>query len=235
MAGVAANELPSRVIADICFVGRGGGAVKALDGFKKGHHTVPDEANATTNGFLAKICERELAEEAEKLFQSVRASLGYKRKDVSLTVASPAAVLTAKDFTVEISYALEANDPARYAITTFLRSLRSEAVARADGFSQTFAGRFSEISFTLKKAAKVEAVIDVIEALDGEGGLAVNYPSDYRECMIGVEGVDAEVRCTGGSLEIVFPRAGAPVELIDGFAAVRGAFQINKVLAGLIG
>lgn len=235
MAGVAADELPSRVIAEICFVGRGGGAIRALDGFKKGHHTVPDEANATTNGFLAKICERELAGESEKLFQDVRAHLGYKRRDVSLTVASPAAVLTAKDFAVEISYALEANDPARYAVTTLLRGLRSGAMARAEAFSRTFAGRFSELSFTLRKAAKVEAVIDVIEALDGEGGLAVNYPSDCRECTIGVAGVDAEVRCTGGSLEIVFPRAGAPAELIDGFAAVRGAFQINKVLAGLIG
>ncbi|MEY4939616.1 MAG: hypothetical protein RIQ93_1351, partial [Verrucomicrobiota bacterium] len=87
----------------------------------------------------------------------------------------------------------------------------------------------------LDKGAKVEAVIDVIEALDGEGGLAVNYPSDYRDCVIQVEGVDAEVRCTGATLEIVFPRAGAPVELIDGFAAVRGAFQISKILAGLIG
>ena len=216
-------------------VGRGSGLVKTLGGFRKAHHTVPDAVNAATTAFLGKLCAGDLAEEGEKFFQAAKGALGYKRAQLTLEVASPTAVLTAKDFTVEISYALEANEPARYAITTFLRGLRSEAVARAEGFSQTFAGRFSEISFTLKKAAKVEAVIDVIEALDGEGGLAVNYPSDYRECMIGVEGVDAEVRCTGGSLEIVFPRAGAPVELIDGFAAVRGAFQINKVLAGLIG
>jgi hypothetical protein len=232
---VADEEIPSRVIADISFVGRGGGAVKTLDGFKKGHHSVPDAANATTNGFLAKICERELAENAEKLFQDARAELGYKRKDISLSVASPAAVLVARDFTVEIGYALEESDPARYAVTTVLRGLGDPALARTEGFSRVFAGRFAEISFTLQKAAKVEAVIDVIEALEGEGGLGVTYPSDCRDCVIEVEGVDAQVRCTGVSLELVFPRAGAPAELIDGFAAVRGAFQISKALAGLVG
>ncbi len=74
----------------------------------------------------------------------------------------------------------------------------------------------------------------MIEALDGEGGLTVSYPSDCRECVIRVEGVDAVVRCSGGTLEMVFPRAGAPNELMAGFAAVRGAFAVSRVLAGLL-
>jgi len=41
----------------------------------------------------------------------VRAGLGYKRKDISLSVASPLAALAAKDFTVEIFYALEEAEP----------------------------------------------------------------------------------------------------------------------------
>ena len=53
--------------------------------------------------------------------------------------------------------------------------------------------------------------------------------------VIDDDGVEAEVRCTGASLEIVFPRSGAPGELIEAFAAVRGAFAISKVLGGLIG
>ncbi len=232
---MASGELPSRVVADISFVGRTGGQVKTLAGFKKGHHSVPDAANATTNGFLGKICDTELADEAEKLFQDVRVGLGYKRRDVVLSVTSPQAALTAKDFLVEIVYALEEREPARYTVTTSLRGLRDEQLARSEPFSRVFSGTFSEISFALKKGARVEAVIDAIEALDGEGGLGVRFPSDYHECTVSVEGVDAEVRCTGVTLEMVFPRSGAPAELIDGFTAVRDAFQITKVLAGLIG
>jgi hypothetical protein len=230
-----ADEIPSRVIASIAFVGRSGGQVKALAGFKKGHHTLPDAANAVTNAFLGKICEAELAEEAERLFQEVRAGLGYKRKDLALSVTSPVANLTAKDFAVEMAYALEESDATRYAVTTTLRELRDTEVAQRAEFSRIFAGRFTEISLALKKGARVEAVIDAIEALEGEGGMSVHYPSDCRECMIRVEGVDAEVHCTGGALEIVFPRGGAPMELMVAFAAVREAFRISKALAGLIG
>ncbi len=228
------GELPSSVVAGIAFIGRGGGTVKTLGGFKKSHHTLPDAANAATNAFLGKICAGELAAEAETMFQAVRAGLGYKRKEVALSIASPTAVLTAKDFVVEIVYALEAAAPVRYAVTTTLRELRSAALARTGEFSAVFARKFSEISFALKRGAQVEAVIDAIEGLE-DSGLAVSYPSDCRECEIGVAGVDARVRCTADSLEVVFPRTSSPGELIEAFAAVRGAFAINRTLAGLIG
>jgi hypothetical protein len=229
------GELPSSIIADISFIGRGGGLVKALGGFKKGHHTLPDAANAATNAFLGKICAAELAGQAEKLFQAVRAGLGYKRREVSLSVASPAAVLAAKDFTVEIGYALEEAAPERYAVTQVLRGLRSAALAQTTEFAAIFTGMFAEVSFALKKGARVEAVIDVIEALDDGAGLAVSYPSDCRECVIRVAEVAAQVRCTAAALEIVFPRAGAPGELMAAFAEVRAAFGVNRELAGLIG
>ncbi|MES2693801.1 MAG: hypothetical protein V4773_10040, partial [Verrucomicrobiota bacterium] len=187
------------------------------------------------NAFLGKICGGELGEEAEALFQAVRTGLAYKRKDISLNVSAPAATLAAKDFQVEIVYALEESDPARYAITTTMRELRDLDVARGEAFAGIFGAKFAEISFALKKGARVEAVIDAIEALEGEGGISVQYPSDYRDCTISVEGVDAVVRCTGGEIEMIFPRSGGPAELLDGFLAVREAFQISKGLAGLMG
>lgn len=231
-----ASPLPSEIIAGISFIGGGaGGAVKSLGGFKKSHHTVPDAVNATTQAFLGKLCASELAEEAEALFQSVRTGLAYKRKDIALSLTPPGAVLTAKDFTVELLYALESADPARYAVTQTLHSLRNGDLAHTEEFTAIFAGRFGEISFGLKKGARVEAVIDLIEALDGEGGMTVTYPADCRECVISVEDVDAQVRCTGATLDIVFARAGAPGELMAAFAQVRAAFGVSRELAGMLG
>jgi hypothetical protein len=227
--------LPSSIVAGISFIGRAGGLVKTLDGFKKKHHTLPDGVNAATNAFLGKICAGELMVQAEKLFQAVRIGLDYKRKDMSLNVASPCAALAAKDFTVEIFYALEASAPARYAVITTLHDLKNAELARTEEFARIFAGMFSELSFALKKGASVEAMIDVIEALDRKGGIEVSYPSDCRECVVSVKGVDAQVRCSGAALEIVFPRAGSPRELMEGFAAVRGAFSVSRELAGMIG
>ncbi len=229
------GALPSAIIAGISFIGRSHGAVKQLAGFRKGHHTLPDAANAATNAFLGKICAGELGAQAEALFQKVRAGLGYKRKDVSLTLTPPLAVLAAKDFTVEIAYALEETAPTRYAVTQTLHSLRNGDLAQTEEFAAIFPAAFTEISFGLKKGAQVEAVIDAIEALEGENGLAVDYPAGCRECQIRVTGVDAQVRCTGGTLDIVFPRASSPRELLAEFAAVRGAFAVSPALAGMIG
>jgi hypothetical protein len=231
---MSADDLPSRVVAGISFVGRRDGWVKELGGFKKGHHTLPDAANATTNAFLGKICATELADEAEKLFQEVRTGLGYKRPQIALSVPSPLAILGGKDFSVELFYALEEREPARYTATTTLRGLMNVKLTRTQEFARIFAGRFTEISFALKKGAKVEAVIDAVEELELGDGLTVTYPSDYRDCTITVEGVDATVRCAGAALEVVFPKAGGPAELIEQFAAVRAAFRISKGLSGLI-
>jgi len=87
-------------------------------------------------------------------------------------------------------------------------------------------------------------VIDAVEALDdaGSGGravdraapLRVSYPSDYSYCEIAVEGVAACVRCTGASVDLLFPKAGSPLELLREFAAVRAAFQLSKELGALL-
>lgn len=224
----------SSVIADVAFIGRGGGAIKTLSGFKKGHHTLPDAANAATAAFLGKVCETELADEAEVLFRAIRHALNYKRRDLSLTRSPSLATLQAKDFELEIRYALDERSPENFEVTTTLTRLDDVELARTPSFDQVFAGKFSEISFTFGKGARVEAVIDALESLESTNGLSVDYPSDYRECVIHVANVDAEVRCTGAALSLIFPRSSSPAELIDGFAAVREAFQISKVLAGLI-
>lgn len=227
---------PHKYVSRISLVGRSRGTVKSLAGFKKQQHTVPDAVNAATTAFLGKLCAGELAAEGEQLFQRTKAALGYKRADLALEVISPNAVLTAKDFTLEIAYALETGDPASYGITRTLHSLRSgELVGQAE-FNELFGAMFSGITFILAKNVRVEAVVDAVEAGAGEDGLSVHYPSDCRHCVLSVDGVAAEVLCDGATLELRFPRHGSPADLVATFAAVRAAFALtkNRVLGGLL-
>jgi hypothetical protein len=239
----------SSVVQQIRFVGRGSGAVKTLSGFKKSHHSVPDAVNASTTAFLAKLCAGELAEEAEGFFQKAREAFGYKRKDLALDVASPSAVLTAKDFTLEWAYALDESDPAAWMLVRTLHSVCGSGFLGTEGCATVFGGLFSELVFALTKGASVEAVIDAVEGLEpnaeGEAGadggearaaLRVDYPSDCGHCVLSVEGVSATVKFEGAELSMVFPRGASPKELLDGFAAVRAAFSLtkNKALAGLL-
>ena len=227
---------PHQFVSQITLVGRGDGAVKSLAGFRKQHHTVPDAVNASTTAFLGKLCVSELTAEGEEFYQRAKIALGYKRADLALEVTSPSARLTAKDFVFEWVYALEKSEPARYLITRTLHGLRSGNLVGRPDFDGLFAGIFSGIVFGLTKGARVEAVIDAVEALDEESSLRVSYPSDCRHCVLVVEGVTAEVVCDGATLEMRFSKNGSPQELVAAFAEVRAAFSLtkNRVLAGLL-
>lgn len=217
------------------FVGRTGGLVRTLRGFKKGQHSVPDAINATTTGFLARLCAEELAEEAEEAFRCARAACAYKRKDLSLTVGSPSAVLTARDFTLEIAYAFEDGDPSAYRRQWTLSGFTELDFLRGDACEALFGGRFQELVFTLTRGAPVEAVIDAVEGLE-RTALRVDYPSDCAHCLLTVEGVDARVRFDGGELAMEFERSAGPRALLEAFLAVRAAFALadSGVLAGLM-
>jgi hypothetical protein len=226
----------SAFVQHVRFVGRSSGLVKTLRGFKKSHHTLPDALNAATSAFLAKLCADELAEEAEEFFQHARAIFGYKRKEITLEVTSPNAVLSARDFTFELTYALDEADPASYTVVRSLYGLRSTDSAATSECETVFAQQFSELSFVLTKGAPVESVIDAVEGLEGDDALKVEYPSDCRDCTLAVAGVSATVRFDGSELAMVFPRSGSPRELLEAFVAVRDAFALTKkpVLAALL-
>jgi len=233
---VKSADHPHPFVSRISLVGRSHGAVKTLPGFKKQHHTVPGAVNAATTAFLGKLCAGELAAEGERFFQQAKAALGYKRTEITLEVASPAATLATRDFSLELVYGLEPADPARYVVSRTLHRLRRGELLDRPEFNQLFAARFAGIVFSLTKGTRVEAVIDAVEAGAGEGGLTVTYPSDCRQCVLAVAGVEAEVICDGAMIELRFPRPGAPRELVEAFAAVRSAFALtkNRVLTGLL-
>ena len=243
---------PRSFITQVSLVGRSEGAFKGLRGFDRKRHTEPDVVNQATSAFFAKLCGPELAEQAEGFFQTVRLALAYKRKEIALDVSAPLAVLSAKDFTLEIAYDLDPAAPASYTITRTLHSIKSGDLLRVAEFDAVFAGQFTAIAFALKKGVRVEAVIDAVEALaaaedeedstgagtgDGcAGRLRVDYPSDCSQCTLTVAGVNAEVVCDGATLEMRFAKAGSPRELVEAFAAVRKAFALTKdrALAGLL-
>jgi hypothetical protein len=235
-ARVKSAEAPHPFVTRISLVGRSHGAVKALAGFRKQHHTVPDAVNAVTTAFLGKLCATELAAEGEKYFQLAKDELGYKRTQITLEVTSPTARLAAADFTLDLAYALEPADPAGYVVTRTLHGLSGGKIVARPEFDRLFAGAFAGIVFSLAQGVRVEAVIDAVEALGEDSDLTVSYPSDCRHCVLTVESVLANVACDGQSLEMRFPKSGTPRELLAAFSAVRSAFSLtkNRVLAGLL-
>jgi hypothetical protein len=228
---------PFSRISQVRLNGGGGGAVKTLRAFDKSRHKLPDAVNSATEGFLAKLCAGELAEEAESMFQRARAALGYKRAGITLDLGAGLATLTTKDFCWELAYALEPTEPSRYTSTRSLHTLRNGDLVRLAEFNSLFDAQFDALVFDLARGVRVEAVIDAVEALSADAALHVEYPSDASRCTLTVPGLTARVECDGATLAMRLGRAGSPAECLEAFAAVRAAFNLTRdeVLAGLIG
>jgi hypothetical protein len=228
---------PEEVVQGLSFRSTTRGPVKRLAAFDKSRHTVPDSVNQATSTFLARLVSDELATEAERLFQDVRAAFGYKRKAISLSIGSPSAVLTATDFVFELAYSLSEDDPSDWTLTRSLHPKTGGGFLRRGACDQVFAGMFEDLVFAFSRVVDIEAIIDAVESLGEADSLRVDYPSDCEECELTVRDVDAKVRVTASSLEMLFPQAGAPSELLDGFLAVRRRFRMAEagVLGGLLG
>ena len=147
---------------------------------------------------------------------------------LSLLLDGACAVIKSVHFELEILWALDSGDPSSYTITRTVRDLKDPSELLGASGDRVFAGTFTHIIFTLVRGVRVEDVIDAIEGLPDAGAMSVSYPSDCSECCISVEGVDASVRCTGLTLELVFGRAGSPRELFEAFEAVRAAFRFTN-------
>lgn len=230
------SEIPSATLSTISLSGASGGQVRRLRGFRKDRHTVPDGVTPATEAFFARICAEELAEEAEDWFQRIRTGFGYKRSELRLELGSANALLLARDFSLELAWALDPSQVGHYTTTRILRDVRDATVVQAPACDSVFHATFSRMVFTLARGVSVEAVIDAVEALPDSAPLHVTYPADCRECTLAVDGVGATVRCTGASLEMDLARAGSPREIIEAFGAVRAAFRLSQdaALAGLL-
>ncbi len=230
------TEFTPGTLAALSLSGSSGGVVKRLRGFRKDRHTVPDAVNAATQAFFARLCAEELAEEAETWFQRARDVCGYKRKEITLELGPSSALLLAKDFSFEIMWALDESDAGNYTTTRTLRDVRDAGFVMSAACDAVFGGAFTQIVFTLARGVSVEAVIDAVESLPEPATLGVDYPANCSECTLSVPGVEATVRCTGATLELVFPRAGSPRELIEAFGEVRAAFRFtqDESLSGLL-
>ena len=198
------------------------GHVKQLSGFRKGIHRVPEISNDTTNRFLARICETDLAEVGESLYQRLRVGLNYKRRDLNLSVESPAALLSGKEFTFEIAYELDNDTPSTYQMITTLSGLNRVEILKSDVFNEICHGLFSQFSYGLTDAVQVEEVIDAVEACS-KPGITVEYPSDCRECSVFLEGFSGYIKCRQFSLDIMLLTKSSPKTFLGGFEALRGA------------
>ncbi|MBC2606986.1 hypothetical protein [Pelagicoccus albus] len=206
-------------VSSLAIVGRIRGEVRRLEAFDKKRHTVPDRVCGATQAFLEKLCEAELAEEAEELFQRAREQFAYKRREISLDVGNGFARLETKDFVLELRYELDEEDPSDYIVETSVQNVASRDLLESAPFNAAVGSRFDRLRCGLSGQVSVEAVIDAVE--DDESGEAkVDYPSDCSSCVVRLDGVAGEVFVDGVVLEVRYGKLACASALLAAFEQI---------------
>ncbi|MBK1878168.1 hypothetical protein [Pelagicoccus mobilis] len=206
-------------VSSLAIVGRTRGEVRRLAAFDKKRHTVPDRACGATQAFLEKLCEEELSEEAEALFQSARERFGYKRREISLNVDSGFARLETKDFALELRYELDEEEPSEYVVETSVREVASRDLLESEAFNASVGSRFDCLRCGLAGGVSVESVIDAVEE-EESGELSVDYPSDCSHCVVKIEGIAGEVFVDGVVLEVRCGKKASAGRLMESFERI---------------
>ncbi|EDY81834.1 hypothetical protein VDG1235_1454 [Verrucomicrobiia bacterium DG1235] len=221
------------IVNSLMIVGRTRGEVRRLAAFDKKRHSVPDRVCGATQAFLEKLCEEELTEEAEAIFQSAREHFGYKRREISLSVGSGFARLDAKDFVLELRYELDEEDPGDYVVEICVREVASRDLLESGPFQASVGSRFDRLRCGLQGTVSVEAVIDAVED-DESGETRVDYPSDCSSCTVRIDGVAGEVFVDGAILEVRFGKLASAAALMEAFDRI-GEYVLEAAgLGGLL-
>ena len=200
----------------VFFYGEEVGNIKSLSGFKK-HHRLPDAINNATESFVKSIGHDEIAEYSDNLFQSLKESFGYKRRDIKLDDDYEAVSIITKDFTVNIWIAISPEDCSEYIINTEVTEIQNPTSINSSEFNDVFSDSFNSLTFHFHKAFDIEKLIDAIEDIDDEEVISVHYPGDLSSCTIEIAGVDNPLYITSHSFSIRSHKCVEPKILIESF------------------
>lgn len=155
----------SNPIKDSCLTGEVRGRVRELRGYSK-----PKTPLATHNDwerdFIEKAGTAEVTAHATDIFEQLRDSFRYKRKDLSFTNVASTASIKGPDFDVNISLSQDPDDAEKYLLTTEVRSFRNSDVIDHPNFLAIFTKYCQRIVFELESKLDLAAKIDDIEEID---------------------------------------------------------------------
>ncbi len=152
-------------IKDSCLVGEVRGRVRELRGFSKPKTPLASH-NDWERDFVEQAGAADVTAHATDIFEQLRESFRYKRKDLSFTNIASTASIKGPDFDVNISLAQDPDDAEKYLLSTEVRSFRNSAVIEDPNFLAIFTKYCKRIVFELESNLDLESKIDDIEEIE---------------------------------------------------------------------
>ena len=208
------------------------GPVNRLPAYDKKRHTLPAESNDYTRAFLARLIEDLLIGMVEERFKVLRQSLQYKRREISATCQTPAALIQTKDFDYELQYDLDPDSPHFYRLQQSLINLTNTELLQIDAFNLQFVETFDAVIIDFLDTINIESIIDAFEE-DNNPAWSLDYPPDCSYCKVVVPDTAVEIHFTHNHLKFQFSHKQSPRELHQNCQELRNQLAAVQGLAFL--
>jgi hypothetical protein len=199
------------------------GRVKALSGYRK-HHHLPDRITASTRRFVAELAADDLEADLEAYYSALREYMGYKRRDLDLSLKEGTGRLGTPDFDYVVRVAQAEDDPAGVVWQREVGNIRTPEVIAGPGFQKVFGGIFDTLVFEFGQPFDVESWVDRVED-DAPEGVKVRCASDASSCEVTVPGFRGVLRLWPDRVEVQGPPGRSSTgPLVQTFLEFRGLF-----------
>ncbi|MGR9281434.1 caspase family protein [Rhizobium johnstonii] len=190
------------------------GAIRQLDGFQRGFHTVPTQLSDSADNWCHRMLTARIAEELQELYQNARAALGVRRRDLRKEEEEGAGDLDTPAFRYIIESGQNPEDPAEYYIRRRLE-LRQGWASHRDAIDELFRNEFQLLVVEFESMDDTfDDLVDRLEDICDEQGGGVEDDDRHKRVSYRRDGVTFTFDLRKKRLEISFGQSGA-LQLVD--------------------
>jgi hypothetical protein len=190
------------------------GAIRQLDGFQRGYHTVPKSLTDSANSWCNRLLADRVAEELQALYQHARTALGVRRKDLRKEDETGAGDLDTPAFRYIIETGQNPDDPAEYYIKRRLELRQGWPTHRA-AIDELFGDEFQRLVIEFESMDDTfDDLVDRLEDVSEKHGGEVDDDDRHQRVSYHRDGVIFTFDLKKKRLEISFGQDGT-LQLVD--------------------
>lgn len=206
--------------------------IRSLPGFGR-NHSVPETKNAATERFVEGIAEELVQGHARRLFDALLEEFSYARDEIKLDANGSSALITTKDFEVDLYIGQSTEDHKMYEEVLTVNKLKSEAVIMSEPFNKVFFGEVTTLRVAFSPERNVSGVIDQIQKATDSKIQIKTYEPDGSVCCIAIPSIDGGIYLRANRTSIKLPSK-RPRQMVAALIEARKSAMLDSAAVLLL-
>ena len=215
------DESFSVQLSGVSFVVRQQTPIRALPGFTKTKHRIPDAYDRQSQGFVERLGSQLVRDDLDQTFTRLRDAFGFKRRDLQATESDEGfGTITTPHFLYSSCVFQSPEEIDEAVWQRDLSQITAPETLIEDACNRVFARTFNTVEFSPPAPIDLEKLIDHIEELPDDR-VKADYDRNITFCNIIVKGSSAMICVTRDAFQIVHTEPSEPRLLVTSIRDVQ--------------